>query len=166
MESKDRMHTMSMNDTKGIEIKHEVKVIEFLNLDEDIINILVKENKETVDTNNISDGYHTFGELYEHRIMLYISLLKNISKEWLCRPDCASDDSKEIWKTKVHSDGSVWEGWFLLGIFKEPGKQITYHLPMDKWDLCDFAPEIEMAPTFDGHTSDDVLKRLLDRLNS
>jgi hypothetical protein len=29
-----------------------------------------------MDTNRISDGYHTFGELYDHRIQLFIALCK------------------------------------------------------------------------------------------
>lgn len=30
--------------------------------------------------------------------------------------------------TEVHSDGSIMEGWFLLGIHKYQGHQITYHM--------------------------------------
>ena len=65
-----------------------------------------------------------------------------------------------VWKTRMHSDGSVWDGWFILGIGEEPGKQITYHLPESKWDECIFADEYIKAPEWDGHTSADVLERL------
>ena len=47
-----------------------------------------------------------------------------------------------------------------MGIGKERGEQITYHLPNSKWEQTEFAPTIDFAPNFDGHTSDDVLKRL------
>jgi len=114
------------------------------------INKRIRENKP--DTNDISDGYHTFSELYEHRIVLYIALCSYLSYDPSWRD--------EVWRSGKHSDGSVWEGWFLLGIYTEPGKQITYHLPMTYWDKCDFAYDREQAPPFDGHTSTDVLKRL------
>lgn len=105
-------------------------------------------------TNGISDGYHTFGELYDHRITLYIALLK------LRTSDCSWGWRKGAWRTKTHSDGSVWDGWFVLGLFEEPGKQITYHLPMDRWDETEFAETLDKAPEYDGHTSADVLQRL------
>ena len=97
----------------------------------------------------VSDGYHTFDELYEHRITLYIALC--IRMAYFGVP---------VWKSNVHSDGTTWEGWFLLGIDVIEGKQITYHLPISKWDLCVFAMELPQAPPFDGHTSADVLKRI------
>ncbi len=99
-----------------------------------------------VNTNLVSDGHHTFGELYEHRVMLFIKL-------------CELTDLSS-WKSKAHSDGSVWKDWFILGIFREKGKQITYHLPIAKWDECSFAETLDKAPEWDGHTSADVLKRL------
>ncbi len=112
---------------------------------EEAINILIKDS----DTNKISDGYHTFGELYEHRITLYILV---------CR--LLFDKGENVWKTNVHSDGSIFPGWFVLGIGVEKGFQITYHLPADKWNECDFAIVLDKAPDYDNHTSQDVLKRL------
>jgi hypothetical protein len=69
-------------------------------------------------------------------------------------------NSRRIWKSKLHSDGSAYEGWFLLGIDKKPGQQITYHMPLTLWDDLDWIPTLAVAPEFDGHTSDDVLRRL------
>lgn len=109
------------------------------------------------------DGYHTFGELYEHRIALFITLCKfartKIDADNINGVKMA-DISKEIWRSKLHSDGSSYDGWFILGINKEPGKQLTYHLPESKWEKTAFAETLEKAPEFDGHTSDDVLERL------
>ena len=101
------------------------------------------------DTNDVSDGYHTFGELYEHRITLYMALAKQLS-------GCAGD----VWKSELHSDGSRFDGWFVLGIGRDPGDQITYHLPEKHWDECAFAETLTQAPDFDGHTPADVLERL------
>ena len=123
------------------------------------INRLIKEHG--VDTNLVSDGYHNFFELYEHRITLFITLAKFSYTNWL-----RNDETLPAWRTKSHSDGSVWEGWFILGLGTEPGEQITYHLPMSKWDECSFAATFEKAPEWDGHTSADVLERLKKLTNS
>ena len=99
----------------------------------------------------ISDGYHTFTQLYDHRITLYIALCKKI---YLSAPI--------VWRSKLHSDGSSWDGWFILGIYTEKGKQITYHLPIERWNETNFAMTLDKAPEYDGHTSEDVLERLKD----
>jgi hypothetical protein len=112
---------------------------------EDAINVLIKDG---TDTNKISDGYHTFGELYEHRCKLFIALCSVLNHS--------------SWRSLHHSDGSKIEGWFIMGLFSEQGQQITYHLPIRMWGLCNFVPEISNAPSWDGHTSDDVLRRLED----
>lgn len=110
----------------------------------------------------VSDGYHTFDELYDHRIELFIALCRMYKQRLVSGPEGEGPflHYKTIWRTQAHSDGSVWPGWFLLGINTELGKQITYHLPLSRWADCDFAATLDQAPTFDGHTSADVLARL------
>ena len=113
------------------------------------------------DANNISDGFHTFGELYEHRITLWIALCRVIeSKNGDYEVSHNMREEVKVWRSKLHSDGSSFEGWFVLGIGEEKGKQITYHLPMSKWDNCSFAQTLDKAPAFDGHSSQDVLERI------
>lgn len=116
-----------------------------------------------------SDGSHTFDELYEHRYALWIALCKHISSlrnilRAALKGVTHTDIPESIiaWRSKNHSDGEpAFDGdWFLLGINKEKGKQMTYHLPMSKWDECDFAETLEKAPEFDGHTATDVLERI------
>ncbi len=115
----------------------------------DSLNTIIKTTG--VDTNKISDGYHTFGELYEHRVSIYMALCKLLD-------DVGGAD---VWMSKKHGNGSEYEGWFLLGIGTVHGKQISYHLPIKYWDDCGvFALELPNAPAFDGHTSNDVLERL------
>ena len=95
-----------------------------------------------------SDGYHTFDELYEHRHALFIAL-------------CFYMPPGSCWRSRQHSDGSSYDGWFVLGIHKGKGFQISYHLPIALWDQCDpFTETLDRAPAFDGHTSSDVLTRL------
>lgn len=110
---------------------------------EEIINNLIQ--REKVDTNLITDGFHTFGELYEHRITLFIALARALVH---------ARTLKYIWRFKTD------DNWFLLGINKREGEQITYHLPISKWDQTEFADTVSARPLYDGHTSQDVLDRL------
>lgn len=111
---------------------------------EEIINNLIQRKK--VDTNLISDGHHTFGELYEHRIELFITLANILQDK----------TSKIVWRFKTDDE------WFILGINCAPESQITYHLPISKWNETDFAITFtyDTKPEFDGHTPKDVLERL------
>ena len=99
------------------------------------------------ETGKISDGYHTFDELYEHRNLLFAHLVE--------------DNLAHAWVSKNHHDGTSFDGWFIAGIETRMG-QISYHLPMKFWDLfiaMRVRPQ-DTAPEWDGHTSDDVLQRL------
>jgi hypothetical protein len=122
------------------------------------------KKESTICPDCICDGYHTFDELYEHRITLFIALCRYLSGMWQEKYIGAENEETipEIWRSKLHSDGSSFDGWFILGINKEKGEQITYHLPLSKWEDTDFAEPLEKAPEFDGHTSDDVLERIKD----
>jgi hypothetical protein len=139
------------------------KVMEKLNLTPetkiriaDSFNTLLAEHKKSghIDTNRISDGYHTFGDLYNHRHELWITVCRLAAYNDVC-------DVKSIWRSKFHDDGSTYEGWFILGMeLFGPASQMSYHLPNEKWESCNFAETLPKAPPFDGHTSDDVLQRL------
>jgi len=102
----------------------------------------------------LNDGYHSFNELYAHRIANFIALAKKMAKSTF----------KPVWISDVQSDGTaVAEGWFLLGIGKRAGQQITYHIPSAEWDTCKaFADVLKKAPEYDGHTSADVLTRIAE----
>lgn len=117
------------------------------------LNYLIGDLKDQhlIKTDDIRDGYHSFGELYAHRILLFIALCKTIS-------DVGEKD--RVWKSQWHANGTRQPGWFILGIDKEPGKQISYHLPMNYWDATGFVKALDSAPEWDGHTSEDVLKRI------
>jgi len=115
-----------------------------------------REIKITGENIQISDGYHTFDELYEHRVILFIALCK-------MRTEHIIDSGKyaNVWCSVFHSDGSKFDDWFILGIGKEKGKQITYHLPAHYWnEVCEFAEVLDKAPEWDKHTPEDVLKRI------
>lgn len=110
-----------------------------------------QRDKKWFITDNISDGYHTFWELYEHRATLFIQLANTIHRY---------ATYKQVWKSKLHSNGTMFDWWFVAWIWIDPWKQITYHIPLKYWNnldccICDKAPE------YDWHTSDDVIQRLL-----
>ena len=109
----------------------------------EINSLLTTLNDEgIIDTNDISDGFHTFGDLYQQRVYLSAALFNT----W-------SDIS---WKSKKHADGEIpfCGNFFVCGIFTPEG-QYNYHYELKYWDLFDI-PELERAPEWDGHTSEDV----------
>lgn len=108
---------------------------------------------------DITDGYHTFSELYNHRHALFCALTKiydNYITPLNTRIKC--------YKSKLHSDGTMLDGWFivimLISKFDGTKEQISYHLPISWWDKFKLL-ELDKAPEYDGHTSDDVLERLM-----
>lgn len=98
-----------------------------------------------VDVEKISDGYHTFADLYEQRLILSAALAKN---------------NPYAWKSKRHEDGSVpfGGGWFIMGFDTDEGCY-TYHYELKDWDLFQ-CKELDKGKPWDGHTSKDV-RRLL-----
>lgn len=112
-----------------------------------------EENKVTGET---SDGYHTFNELYEFR-KLYNAALFN---EWF------RQGKYDVKKSKRHNDRTpCFDGnWFIVQATLPTG-QISNHYEMKDWDLfqCD---EWSAADVWDGHTAQDVAKRLLSTLTT
>ena len=120
------------------------------------------KDKWWFDTNNISDWYHTFWELYKHRIHLFIALCH---LWYLCMNDEYWDLSdiciiKNIIKSKKHFDWSEYEWWFIIQL-ETSVWQISYHLPNEYWEQCEFIDTVDKANEWDWHTSDDVLDRLI-----
>lgn len=120
--------------------------------------VLLVQAEEAV----VSDGFHTFDELYDHRITLYIAIARLLKRQENAIGHIAPGESF-VWRSKRHSDGELCFGTgtqYVLGIGKEPGAQITYHIPIERWDETDFAETLEVAPEWDKHTSADVLGRI------
>jgi hypothetical protein len=101
----------------------------------------------------LSDGYHTFDELYEFRKM-YNALLFN---EW------AAQGKYSVHKSKRHFDGGecFGGGWFIV-VAVLPTGQISNHYEMKDWDLFDIRETERALCEFDGHTGKDVISRLSD----
>lgn len=96
-------------------------------------------------TEDTSDGYHTFGQLYYQRMVLFATLVQE-------HKDCA-------WKTWNHEDGKpcFGGGWFLVTI-DTPKGAYGYHFEKKYWNLFD-CPELPRAKHWDGYTEKDA-KRL------
>ena len=118
-----------------------------------------EEIKTLKETNNVSDGYHTFGELYDHRIENFLALVKAIH---VLNKFRLEKRRTPLWYSMNHSDGGkVYKGWFVAGIDTSPGKQITYHIPIEYLSQFEaVAKPRKKAPTYDGHTSEDVVERI------
>jgi hypothetical protein len=115
-------------------------------------------------TGRISDGYHTFDELYDHRAVLYLALTNMECR--LVRTARPGSNTNSVWKSKLHADGTMFKGFFILGMVlreysTDTEVDVSYHLPMKYW-YNSRALEISTAPEFDGYTPADVLDRLTD----
>lgn len=94
-----------------------------------------------------SDGYHTFNELYHHRAVLFAMI-------------CNQNNSL-AWKSKKHSDGTMFDNMFIVGIETAQG-QATYHYDiLPYWDYFK-VKELETAPIWDGHTPSQAIDRIFE----
>ncbi|MBR3322322.1 hypothetical protein IKG05_01630 [Candidatus Saccharibacteria bacterium] len=98
-------------------------------------------------TKNISDGHHTFGELYQQRTALFCALCNLL-------PDIS-------WKSKQHFDEKndpMFNGDFIAGI-NTPDGVVTFHIKLEYWDSFKI-PELERAPQYDGYSGENALTRI------
>jgi hypothetical protein len=111
----------------------------------------------------IGDEYHSIGDLYAHRLVLTAHLFNEWSKRF--------EDFQErglVYKSHRHHDGELCfgGGWFIVVAMHPVAGQISYHYEDKYWELFDI-PEVEKPPhPFDGHTSHDVVERLMKALKS
>lgn len=109
------------------------------------------KNKKPVDVGEVSDGYHTFNELYRYS-MLYNAAFFNL---------LARSGQVEVCKSRRHSDGEKCFGsddWFIVMAILPTG-QVSNHYESKYWDLFD-VPERETAFEYDGHTPNEAADRL------
>lgn len=101
-----------------------------------------------IDSGEISDGYHTFNELYHQRAILFATIV--------------NQNSDRAWKSYKHEDGKYCFDkngeWFIVGI-DTPQGSYTYHYEKKYWDVFK-CKELECAKHWDGHTEKDVIRLL------
>ncbi|TDL40899.1 hypothetical protein EVU91_01285 [Macrococcoides bohemicum] len=98
------------------------------------------KDAEEIRTKDISDGYHTFGQLYHDRAVLF-AIICNTYKE-------------NAYKSKLHHDGTMFDDMFIVGVYTPEG-HFTYHYHMEYWNMYD-VEELSKAPEWDGHTFEDI----------
>ena len=108
---------------------------------------------DDADQRVIADAYHTMDELYDHRCLLFVALMRTYPRL--------------AWRARLHADGSGEPGWWIAGL-RLPAGEVSYHLPDRLWSLLDGlgVDTLHRAPAWDGHTSQDVLQRLRAWLES
>lgn len=95
---------------------------------------------EVKDIGDISDGSHTFKELYYHRMVLF-SVICNTYKD-------------KAWKSWKHDDGTMFDDYFIVGVITPEG-DYSYHYSKEYWDMFDVL-ELDHAPKWDGHKPEDI----------
>ena len=93
-----------------------------------------------VNTGELSDGHHTFGELYYHRMILFVVICHTFK-------DVA-------YKSKLHADGTMYEDYFIVGITTPQGEYF-YHYHLEHWNKFQIK-ELERALEYDGHKPSDI----------
>ena len=95
---------------------------------------------------DLSDGFHTFRQLYYQRMMLFATIVKQ--------------NKDKAWKSLRHEDGELCfgGGWFIVGI-DTPEGSYTYHYEDNYFSLFD-CEELERGKHWDGHTEKDVTRLL------
>ncbi len=124
-----------------------------------------------ISMSQVSDGFHTFEELYEFRKIYNAALFNEWAKNYDPKYSGLNDSdfpnySKmrahyNVHKSWKHSDGELCfgGGWFIV-CAKLPAGLISNHYERKDWDLFKI-PEVEKSMfEYDGHTSQDVLTRL------
>lgn len=95
---------------------------------------------------DLSDGFHTFRQLYYQRMMLFAAIVKQ--------------NRDKAWKSLRHEDGDLCfgGGWFIVGI-DTPEGSYTYHYESNFYSLFE-CEELECGKHWDGHTEKDVTRLL------
>lgn len=140
---------------------------------EEQINSLIAYCKEEklINDNNISDGWHTFDDLYEIRkaynVVLFNELANpntirfHLDKNQFDGTGSTKGNLYKVHKSLRHFDGELCfgGGWFIVVAILPTG-QISNHYKLEDWDLFNI-PEYDKALfEFDGHTTKDVINRL------
>src|SRR5882672_1631013 len=80
---------------------------------------------------DVSDGYHTMSELYEHRMALNVALCSSILVILGLKKELVTEI--QTLKSKLHNDGTMFDGYFIVMIIFR-GEQISYHYELKYWD--------------------------------
>lgn len=121
------------------------------------INSLIQNFGE--DKQLISDGYHTFKELYDIRLAYNVALFNDWAEGgyWNYEP------LYNVHKSWKHYDGELCfgGGWFIV-VAQLPTGQISNHYEAIHWDKFRIPEKEKALFEYDGHTTQDVIERLIN----
>lgn len=132
--------------------------------------LLYYKDEQGLSLGGISDGYHTFDELYTFRKMYNATLFN----EWASgrmtvlkgmqngrRYENAGLCKYNVHKSWRHEDGELCfgGGWFIV-VAMLPDGQISNHYKEEDWGLFNIPETPKALYPFDGHTGQDVIFRL------
>ena len=133
-----------MSDSKYVSSHHEAMI---KNINWNIKHL--KELHPDYSMGGISDCYHTFNELYDHRAKLFAAL-------------CKAYPGK-AWKSLKHHDEEtdpMYEGMFIVCL-ETPAGPVHYHYDIDPyWELFKDVPEYDRAKPYDGASPAEEIERL------
>ncbi len=101
----------------------------------------------------LTDGYHTMEELYDHRRALSAVLAGMATRVG------------GSWRSKRHhpEDSPMFEGgYFVVGVDLPEVGTITYHYKLKHWDKFNGVDELAHAPRWDGAPPAVTVDRLLE----
>lgn len=117
-----------------------------MKLKERILNLFRKEG-------DVSDGYHTFDELYEYRTVYNAALFNELAK--------IPGNPYDVHFSFRHYTGEpcFGGGWFVV-MAQLPTGQVSNHYRHKYLELFSSVEYRPIAAEWDGHTPQDALKRL------
>lgn len=121
---------------------------------------LTKEQKEVLEfaevklgkASQISDGYHTFEQVYIYRMLYNAGMISLLDNNQL---------GIRIEKSKRHHDGELcFGGGYFIVTISGPYGQISNHYKLEHWDLFACREVETPSEPWDGHTPDIAEERL------
>ena len=108
-----------------------------------------KRIKAKIDEGTLSDGYHSFNELYDYRKAYNAAFFNELHGKY------------NVHKSKLHHDGEepFGGGWFIV-MADLPTGQISNHYELKDWDLFN-VPIRKRAEEWDNHTPQQAYERLI-----
>ena len=104
-----------------------------------------------VDVGQVSDGYHTFDQLYAMRMALTVALFNDWARRGLY------DVHKSM---RHHNNGLCFGGGWFIVCATLPAGQISFHYEVRHWTKFEVPAAERAHHAFDGHTDTDVIDRL------
>lgn len=140
-----------IDNVKNSRVSEDLDFIKNLN---GIINGLRDNDK--FDVSKISDGYHTFEELYDYRVIYNAMAFNQFYDAGLY----------DVHKSTRHYDGELCFGgdWFVV-VAMLPSGQITNHYPLKYYNIFKIQDVPKAKYEYDGHTPQEAKERMLEFLN-